>query len=238
MKLRRSIPACAGETLDRVRPLFGRGVDPRVCGGDSRRRSLWWFLRGRSPRVRGRHCCCAVGEDLGRSIPACAGETIPHSTGPSMSRVDPRVCGGDLDRGHHAISVEGRSPRVRGRRRVAVVDRGFQGSIPACAGETWRVSNATQAQKVDPRVCGGDATDAMRQAERDGRSPRVRGRPWPRAGTGRSTGSIPACAGETLGPDNGTGENGVDPRVCGGDYLPAFSLSTTLGRSPRVRGRL
>jgi len=52
--VKRSIPACAVETIRFVLPQCLRQVDPRVCGGDGLDASQWLRMAGRSPRVRGR----------------------------------------------------------------------------------------------------------------------------------------------------------------------------------------
>ena len=70
-------------------------------------------------------------------------------------------------------------------------------SIPACAGETAQVRPAQVRPRVDPRVCGGDDIQRASPGERDGRSPRVRGRRLDDHCSGACQRSIPACAGET-----------------------------------------
>ena len=52
-RMKRSIPACAGEPWRRGRDADGGRVYPRVCGGTSRARSSSAPGRGLSPRVRG-----------------------------------------------------------------------------------------------------------------------------------------------------------------------------------------
>ena len=75
-----------------------------------------------------------------------------------------------------------------------------------------------------------------------GLSPRVRGNPRPRAGTGCGNGSIPACAGEPH-PAVATAGRGrrwrrVYPRVCGGTQTGKYFAILDVGLSPRVRGNL
>ena len=92
---RGSIPAGAGET-PRNRPAARCWrVDPRGCGGDAGKGVAYVYIRGRSPRVRGRRdkpniCHAPVG-----SIPAGAGETPLEKMCDAVFRVDPRGCGGD-----------------------------------------------------------------------------------------------------------------------------------------------
>ncbi len=72
----RSIPACAGEPSARPRSDAMSWVYPRVCGGTPPG-AIWGTRpRGLSPRVRGNHGKHLGGLQLGRSIPACAGEPM------------------------------------------------------------------------------------------------------------------------------------------------------------------
>ena len=52
------------------------------------------------------------------------------------------------------------------------------------------------------------------------------------------SGSIPACAGETVATVGAGNRGGVDPRVRGGDIRESVFHAGFQGRSPRARGRL
>ena len=132
------------------------------------------------------------------------------------SGVDPRACGGDDEAGRIIGCRAGRSPRVRGRRRI----------------RRFAVSG-----KVDPRACGGARLAAMNSSGVWGRSPRVRGRPASITGGSSPSGSIPARAGETPGSWATSPHRRVDPRACGGDTNSLSRIICSGGRSPRVRGR-
>ena len=130
-----SIPACAGEPACRLPAGSRPTVDPRVCGGAG----VGWGpevkVWGRSPRVRGsRECHYHAPAPLG-SIPACAGEPRSPGRGRCWSTVDPRVCGGAWVRASSRSRRAGRSPRVRGSRRMSLTEILYSRSIPACAGE-------------------------------------------------------------------------------------------------------
>ena len=73
----RSIPACAGEPICRVRRRPRPGVYPRVCGGTGGDCPRRWAAMGLSPRVRGNRPRPRRSRDIHRSIPACAGEPVP-----------------------------------------------------------------------------------------------------------------------------------------------------------------
>ncbi len=71
-------------------------VDPRVGGGDNVPRKRRIAATGRSPRGRGRRLELGSDLEVGRSIPAWAGETGLTMSLESWWRVDPRVGGGDF----------------------------------------------------------------------------------------------------------------------------------------------
>ena len=233
---RGSIPACAGEpaTVSCVPAM--RRVDPRVCGGAASACSPARAPAGRSPRVRGSLEAANDELLLRGSIPACAGEPERAPQEQRTKRVDPRVCGGADVEGEVMVVCKGRSPRVRGspgNHRALLRGRG---SIPACAGEpeTWRTP--APAARVDPRVCGGASSTAASSSSPSGRSPRVRGSRKRRHSNVRLSGSIPACAGEPGRRGHRRAGRRVDPRVCGGAPAVIFTMKSTPGRSPRVRG--
>ena len=152
---RGSIPACAGEPINRLIRETTTAVYPRVCGGT---RLFFDFRKscgGLSPRVRGNRVHRVEIENLPGSIPACAGEPYPVKRGRYLNEVYPRVCGGtigyvpkdlvhdglsprvrgtnSLNRSHHPDY--GLSPRVRGNRGCNPASPRCGRSIPACAGE-------------------------------------------------------------------------------------------------------
>ena len=150
-----SIPACAGEPLDRLGGGVLRRVYPRVCGGTDTLGSPFPSVDGLSPRVRGNHSRsdrALVGRG---SIPACAGEPQHRRGRPCPTLVYPRVCGGTLSALFPLFRTRGLSPRVRGNRRGRRRGRRRRRSIPACAGEPHRRSPETMVYAVYPRVCGG-----------------------------------------------------------------------------------
>ena len=193
---RRSIPACAGETIGVSYITDSPWVHPRVCGGNPHRRELIRLAGGPSPRVRGKPEVEMLAPRRGRSIPACAGETppCPHSSKPFQ--VHPRVCGGNTRMRQKRSQPQGPSPRVRGKRTTSVVRDTPLGSIPACAGETVLYLSPTGLHA--------------------GPSPRVRGKPSARGCASSVMGSIPACAGGNSGArGDGRSGSGPSPRVRG-----------------------
>ena len=207
-------------------------VDPRVRGGDPSALGGIGLMGGRSPRARGRRQCIRQVSAPGRSIPACAGETIRTEVLRIVNRVDPRVRGGDCSSDDGRVHVAGRSPRARGRLYFVVKEKQNARSIPACAGETPLTSQPLPQIRVDPRVRGGDhRLDSLHHPAK-GRSPRARGRLKNSLANSPKPGSIPACAGETLAIAANQRPIQVDPRVRGGDSISqAYELSPNCERA-------
>ena len=231
-----SIPACAGEPPSAAAATWTPRVYPRVCGGTASAAATGLQRRGLSPRVRGNRPFHQVNRNAGRSIPACAGEPHPMASILRMLWVYPRVCGGTRNAAESELESRGLSPRVRGNLRPKSGPIRPTRSIPACAGEPRRAAGTQSKSWVYPRVCGGTGGAAARYGRRQGLSPRVRGNltlSAPPAASGRS---IPACAGEPAGQDNGAGKVAVYPRVCGGTRNAYLFQRIVRGLSPRVRG--
>ena len=192
----RSIPACAGEPLSSAPPAVSNQVYPRVCGGTAQALGGAGRRMGLSPRVRGNHAHWQGQIDVGRSIPACAGEPIHVRYYGDFAGVYPRVCGGTTETRGGILANSGLSPRVRGNLRSPILGERCVGSIPACAGEPRATRPGQRRPQVYPRVCGGTVSVMAYGRTHGGLSPRVRGNPAARACTGGRVRSIPACAGE------------------------------------------
>ena len=193
-------------------------------------------LDGLSPRVRGNPGKPWPLTAWLRSIPACAGEPpgdVPHAV---FFQVYPRVCGGTGTPASSQASAIGLSPRVRGNRLASAGIVVGVGSIPACAGEPSSSRSRIYISRVYPRVCGGTASSIGDRGGGRGLSPRVRGNRSSGTGYRGKSGSIPACAGEPLLPQDYGAPGRVYPRVCGGTGPGRRQSTRPGGLSPRVRG--
>ena len=94
-RLRRSIPAWAGETQQWVWHWRCRQVYPRVGGGNPSPTKSASSTSGLSPRGRGKPPSRRPPQSGPRSIPAWAGETMIRAARAMLSRVYPRVGGGN-----------------------------------------------------------------------------------------------------------------------------------------------
>ena len=130
-----SIPACAGEAMRWMTIHADSQVYPRVCGGSVPFGPPFILNAGLSPRVRGKLGGGSSGRVGVGSIPACAGEALRAAAERVTPAVYPRVCGGSNSSTAYKATLQGLSPRVRGKLRRQLVEVADEGSIPACAGE-------------------------------------------------------------------------------------------------------
>ena len=168
-----------------------------MCGGIADGALLPLGAEGLSPRVRGNLKRRKRREHREGSIPACAGESSFSSIFSMPSRVYPRVCGGISILLDYVDSAKGLSPRVRGNPAGGPLRARYQGSIPACAGESALHRASGGLARVYPRVCGGINNTLDSDATFIGLSPRVRGNRQLSSSSGLWVRSIPACAGES-----------------------------------------
>ena len=180
----------------------------------------------------GSHLCL----DVGRFIPACAGNTRWCVRSSPRRAVHPRVCGEHAVLCATASGDSGSSPRVRGTRdvRPGVVDR--DRFIPACAGNTPRPSGSRRTTSVHPRVCGEHDGYVGRPMMVAGSSPRVRGTLHRVEHLADCQRFIPACAGNTHISRRCGSATSVHPRVCGEHGAIGVCAPASVGSSPRVRG--
>ena len=151
--------------------------------------------RGTSPRARGkpvRGDCSGVG--IG-NIPACAGKT---------------------SRGYLGLRTRnGTSPRARGKRARHSLGHRTHGNIPACAGKTATLVLEPDNPQEHPRVRGENFCTDNFGVQRQGTSPRARGKRLASLPCRRGKRNIPACAGKTGSPKRPATTHEEHPRVRG-----------------------
>ena len=154
--------------------------------------------RGLSPPTRGNLDPAGGKGDVGRSIPAHAGEPPRfHSDGEARG-VYPRPRGGTRSCVHIDSGQLGLSPPTRGNPLIPrAVGTGTR-SIPAHAGEPDKRKAGNPIREVYPRPRGGTGVDACVGGSQGGLSPPTRGNPEEVMDFRRLVGSIPAHAGEPL----------------------------------------
>ena len=172
----RSIPAWAGETVHDRGQLAGRGVYPRVGGGNLLDMPLAASRLGLSPRGRGKPSAPPLSPKSDRSIPAWAGETPRCRIRSRRCPVYPRVGGGNAIGASPSWRRAGLSPRGRGKLGAQARWGNRARSIPAWAGETGGISPQRVEPRVYPRVGGGNAYGIELVSRAAGLSPRGRGK--------------------------------------------------------------
>ena len=131
---------------------------------------------------------------------------------------------------------KGSSPRMRGTRRLQVLNAMKAGIIPAYAGNTRRGIKKRLQIGDHPRVCGEHESGLGVEHLGRGSSPRMRGTPGRFHNLRDETGIIPAYAGNTSHREKREVQTGDHPRVCGEHVLGKRSWAISEGSSPRMRG--
>ena len=155
------IPACAGNTATAQRRGTAWAVHPRLCG--EHMRSRWPASRraGSSPPVRGTPREAMEAAYRRRFIPACAGNTSQGSPVGQAHTVHPRLCGEHAHLGLYEVNAVGSSPPVRGtpsRRDEFLATMRF---IPACAGNTHCPAPFQSCRRFIPACAGNTMRTAI-----------------------------------------------------------------------------
>ena len=131
----------------------------------------------------------------------------------------------------------GSSPRVRGKAIQGVFSKLWGGIIPAGAGKRRSLSPISVVDGDHPRGCGEKDTSLGDDRGLAGSSPRVRGKVMTRADPDKSLRIIPAGAGKSFRLVPSTNCVWDHPRGCGEKVPSSSQTSSTMGSSPRVRGK-
>ena len=109
--------------------------------------------------------------------------------------------------------------------------------IPAHAGQTCAARSTTPNNADHPRACGANIRPSESCLQRNGSSPRMRGkRPFYRK-KGFKNRIIPAHAGQTWGYCNCSRCRKDHPRACGANEIVGRFGRFGRGSSPRMRGK-
>ena len=174
--------------------------------------------------------------DLGRFIPACAGNTRRAGWMVIQPSVHPRMRGEHPPPPRKFDGSSGSSPHARGTRALQRPAGAGHRFIPACAGNTTGVSSNVELAAVHPRMRGEhwQATSCGKRCS--GSSPHARGTPIANIGLTNTIRFIPACAGNTSRPANGRLQAPVHPRMRGEHGRGGAGTISPAGSSPHARG--
>ncbi len=191
---------------------------------------------GSSPRARGTGRLLPVPCCSSRFIPACAGNRFSEELGTQASTVHPRVRG-EQERGIDRVFAGcGSSPRARGTDRQNRRNHMPLRFIPACAGNSFDLTNPTHWMPVHPRVRGEQIAAMRAFVASRGSSPRARGTVARGMRAREVHRFIPACAGNRISLTSPATPVTVHPRVRGEQYQCFGTRFAPIGSSPRARG--
>ena len=150
----------------------------------------------------------------------------------------PRACGANVIAFAADGTVDGSSPRMRGKPHCATKRDQCGRIIPAHAGQTACHRSADGCRSDHPRACGANAWLSSLAWSMSGSSPRMRGKHGVRSGTNAGVRIIPAHAGQTTGGSTNYAPASDHPRACGANINPDIGGVMNRGSSPRMRGKL
>ena len=152
-----TIPAGAGETGRRAEESREAGDHPRGRGGNAPARRCPAQTWGPSPRARGKLVLRKELAAAGGTIPAGAGETDQNRSRTCSATDHPRGRGGNAIAAVVGLSLQGPSPRARGKPVTHEPRRADHGTIPAGAGETLALHFSARMHRDHPRGRGGNS---------------------------------------------------------------------------------
>ena len=173
-------------------------------------------VAGPSPHARGTLSVETIAGEVGRSIPACAGNTTREAGVRQSRAVHPRMRGEHLLALPAGTTLNGPSPHARGTLHAPERERRTARSIPACAGNTAMAAQWGGERAVHPRMRGehgAGVIDDLAVAR-----------------------SIPACAGNTGWTRLRRTASPVHPRMRGEHGVGGMKAELRDGPSPHARG--
>ncbi len=173
------------------------------------------LTRGSSPHARGTPPPSAAYHQHPGIIPACAGNTCRFLCRATVPRDHPRMRGEHCALWHFIAYPTGSSPHARGTHNTCLRNGVNQGIIPACAGNTCRLSGVSYRTGDHPRMRGEHCWHCVLLPHDWGSSPHARGTHAFEDSNLVAGGIIPACAGNTCS---------------------CFILRPPTGDHPRMRG--
>ena len=148
------IPAHAGKTShQQTKPSQGR-AHPRACGENFLEPPASRSMTDSSPRMRGKPRLFVFVMLVTGLIPAHAGKTLSLATQLILERAHPRACGENYTLHRQAQTLEGSSPRMRGKQTGKLDAVLHVGLIPAHAGKTQNVPGAWNRPGLIPAHAG------------------------------------------------------------------------------------
>ena len=168
-------------------------------------------------------------------IPAYAGKTISSAGISGEYAAHPRVCGENSATSPPFSTLNGSSPRMRGKLPRTERNNHRAGLIPAYAGKTRTDITCYFNIRAHPRVCGENRSAPAIAAPRSGSSPRMRGKLGKIVPALVKGGSSPRMRGKLLFTPHNHEANRLIPAYAG-KTSPHIPRGVTLRAHPRVCG--
>ena len=150
----------------------------------------------------------------------------------------PRACGANERQNRRSSTVDGSSPRMRGKLAAILRGRELHRIIPAHAGQTSSRPHRPGRPSDHPRACGANSQGLKGLPSEAGSSPRMRGKRGVFRLAVDAGRIIPAHAGQTRARRPSPASWPDHPRACGANLQPDVNRSRRDGSSPRMRGKL
>ena len=191
------IPARAGKTTRGRRRRWPCPAHPRAGGENFGVPCRFRAIADSSPRGRGKRGWRRKGQHVRRLIPARAGKTSATDDATSADSAHPRAGGENMIDLAKPQLTAGSSPRGRGKRPHVLRRQHHRGLIPAWAGKTHPPRDYPRRARAHPRAGGENSLDPCYVGNRQGSSPRGRGKQARQGIYARVPRLIPARAGKT-----------------------------------------
>ena len=231
------IPAHAGKTPPRKRPLTSTWAHPRSRGENSPTRLRNGRCPGSSPLTRGKPRWSAPTTRSSRLIPAHAGKTERVKRGHFRPPAHPRSRGENYSSSSACRSDEGSSPLTRGKPQRAKMPREIPRLIPAHAGKTQVPVRCKPNMWAHPRSRGENTQPGGGQWFGQGSSPLTRGKPDLQSICDALDRLIPAHAGKTSSRPCTRSACAAHPRSRGENSAVQPIDPKCVGSSPLTRGK-
>ena len=233
----RLIPARAGKTLRCISPPRTSAAHPRAGGENIIRQSRAGTLYGSSPRGRGKPPLPAPSHPICGLIPARAGKTPAPRRWVRADPAHPRAGGENPIFEATVSTIDGSSPRGRGKHCEPVECSVIAGLIPARAGKTASMPLDSTVIGAHPRAGGENSRSSRTFVSWLGSSPRGRGKHQVWRCYEEHSRLIPARAGKTSLHDTSCAMYRAHPRAGGENLSARKCCSSAVGSSPRGRGK-
>ena len=209
-----------------------------MCGENTGMRGSTPCGSGTSPHVWGKRERLPAHRHAPRNIPTCVGKTIHAVQICPVVPEHPHMCGENSTAELEAQIANGTSPHVWGKREAARMETGLRRNIPTCVGKTIGLVSVRADLTEHPHMCGENASSCHGMSSAAGTSPHVWGKRLRVRREEDGVRNIPTCVGKTQCAARRSRLSAEHPHMCGENPSAPYLISTSVGTSPHVWGKL